>query len=222
MRTLKNSVASTFDVLGMSAGMLWLHRAVRMPYIRVLNYHDVPAHLSGAFEEQLRYYSERFSPVTYDDLLALQAGKWRPRHPGLILSFDDGLASHASVVAPLLERYGFVGWFMVPVGFVDAAPSQQASYAADNRIQVPHSASGSDRTALSWDEVRFLDRAHVVGCHTWSHRRLGADVTRAEAAHPATCERPGSPSARPYVPGPGFVLMTKEPERLAATHDDRR
>ena len=172
-------LARTFDVSGLNAALLRLQALGYGSHIRTLNYHDVPESHAGGFEAQLRFFAERFVPVGYDDLLAFQAGQWEHRRPGLILSFDDGVRSHAEVAAPLLEKYGFTGWFFVPVGFIDTPFEQQREYAEEHSIS-----SGATRPgrppAMSWEEIRALDRRHVVGCHTLHHTRLRATLTAQE------------------------------------------
>jgi peptidoglycan/xylan/chitin deacetylase (PgdA/CDA1 family) len=109
-------------------------------------------------------------------LRALRNGDWPHERPGLIISFDDGLRTHADVVAPLLEQYGLCGWFMVPVDFVDVPPAQQSEWARDHSIQFSPGSFADGRIALDWGDVRRLDASHVVACHTRSHQRLGAEL----------------------------------------------
>ena len=172
-------LARTLDVSGLNAALLRLQAAGSGPHIRALNYHDVPVWQADAFEAQLRFFSDRFVPVGLDDLTALLDGTWHHPKPGLILSFDDGVRSHAAVVAPLLEKYGFAGWFFVPAGFIDTPAERQAAYAEEHNI----SAGGADAgepPALTWDEIRDLDRRHVIGCHTLHHERLRSSLTEEE------------------------------------------
>ncbi len=166
--------------MGIDTALLGLQQALLSPFVRCLNYHDVPPDRADDFERQLRFYRQNFESVDYEDLLALHDGRWRASKPGLILSFDDGLRSHAEVVAPLLERHGFVGWFMVPVGFIDAAPEDQRAFARDHQISHADFNDGEPRIAITWDDVRRLGRRHVIGCHTWDHRRLSADLAPEE------------------------------------------
>jgi peptidoglycan/xylan/chitin deacetylase (PgdA/CDA1 family) len=90
----------------------------------------------------------------------------------LILSFDDGLRSHVDVVAPLLEAYGFVGWFMIPPAFIEAHPDTQRSFAEEHHIDHFGFEYGDSRLAMTWNDIRALDARHVVGCHSWDHTRL--------------------------------------------------
>ena len=152
--------------------LLRAQRRLVSPYIRCINYHDVPPQHADDFERQLRFYSREFGPVDQTALAALRSGRWLSPRPGLILSFDDGLRSHADVVAPLLDAYGFVGWFMVPPAFLDADPATQRAFAEEHRIDHSGFDYGDSRVAMTWDDVRSLDARHVVGCHSWDHTRL--------------------------------------------------
>jgi peptidoglycan/xylan/chitin deacetylase (PgdA/CDA1 family) len=140
-------------------------------YLRAVNYHDVPPSCSANFERQLAYYKRHFSPAGLDDLdRFFTTGRWHQRKPGLILAFDDGLRFHHDVAAPLLEQYGFVGWFFVPPAFAQAPPQGQKEFARKHKIQF--APENSDRIAMSSEEVRDLAQRHVVGCHTLTHSRL--------------------------------------------------
>jgi peptidoglycan/xylan/chitin deacetylase (PgdA/CDA1 family) len=179
MHPAKVALATLFDSVGLSGALLRAQAALFRRHIRAVNYHDVPPSLSTAFEKQLEFYSRHFVPVTMDDLRRLATGEWSHDKPGIVLSFDDGLRSHANVCAPLLEKHGFVGWFMVPVGFVETPASEQAEFARQHSIHA-RDEWGDGRVAMSWDELRELDRRHVIGCHSKDHRRLGDTLSDAE------------------------------------------
>lgn len=180
MRTglrLKRLLASAFDALHVNQVLHQLQVKYSTPFIRVVNYHDVPSHESERFEQQLRYYREHFSPVSLDDLLSFQIGVWNSDKPGLILSFDDGFRSFKETVAPLLDKYGFIGWFFVPPGLLDTPIQQQLAKARESTAMPRHHDIDDGRVFLTWDQVRDLDRKHVIGCHTLTHRRLRSDLT---------------------------------------------
>jgi peptidoglycan/xylan/chitin deacetylase (PgdA/CDA1 family) len=177
---LKRGLASSFEVTGLNRAGLFAQNQLLWPWARALNYHDVPARLAGAFENQLRYFARHFVSVGPEELLALQAGDWPHPKPGLLLTFDDGLRSHADVVAPLLEKYGFRGWFNVPVGFVDTPPHEQQAFARSHRIDFDARDLPDERVALSWRDLRRLDGPHEICCHTFTHRRLGPRLTEQE------------------------------------------
>ena len=100
-----------------------------------------------------------------DDLLALLEGRWPHERPGLLLTFDDGLRSHAEIVAPLLERNGMTGWFMVPTAVLDDDGER------------PSTLHTVGPATMTWDALRRLDERHVVCCHTTTHRRLEASLS---------------------------------------------
>ena len=172
---VKLSLARFCELTGLNSLSFAGLKALAGCHIRAINYHDVPASKNGAFERQLRYYARHYVPVDYAGLTAFLDGTWSAPKPGLIISFDDGLRSHAEVAAPLLEHYGFTGWFFVPLGFVETPAAEQAEYARSHQIQY-FDEFPDGRVAMSLEEVRRLARRHVVGCHTHSHCRLRADV----------------------------------------------
>lgn len=169
---VKDAVTSFTNALRLDALGLYVQRVSLMPFIRAVNYHDVPPSQADAFEAQLKYYMQHFEIVGPSGLEAMATGRWAWRRPGLVLSFDDGLRSHADVVAPLLERHGLTGWFMVPVGFIDESPEKQALYASEHSIEHSDYNYGDPRIAMTWVDIRRMAELHEIGCHTWSHRRL--------------------------------------------------
>ena len=180
MNPMKRRLSTAFDRMGLNRALLSAQRVLCSPYIRAINYHDVPVSQAEAFDAQLEFYARHFEPVGLSELAGFLAGTWRPRRPGLILSFDDGLRSHVEVVAPALERRGFPGWFCVPAGLPDAPCEDHAAFRKRHLIHYDERDYGDRRGVLSWDEVRRLDRDHVIVCHSFSHKRLGADLTEAE------------------------------------------
>jgi len=153
---------------------------IYFPFIRVINYHDVPAKEAWQFEEHLRYYAKHFAPVCYKDLIRFQGGDWKKDKPGLIISFDDGYRSAYETVAPLLEKYGFQGWFFVPAGLIDLPVNIQFEKAAQHRV-FPKSHDPNDpRVFLTWEQIVELDKTHVIGCHTASHCRLNSTLTETQ------------------------------------------
>lgn len=173
----KRVLAGALDVTGANWLLFRLRSLIFHPYIRAVNYHAVPQRWADSFERHLQYYARHFVAVTLSDLDRLHRGQWHHSKPGLILSFDDGLRDQVEVAAPLVEKYGFVGWFLVPTGFVDTPSQQQRDYARDHQIIPAADGAGAPDVAMTWDQVRQLDQRHVVGCHTQSHCRLRADLT---------------------------------------------
>lgn len=155
---VKRQIARLFDVFGINSLGHFVQRAALSPFIRAVNYHVIrPEHVEN-FEEHLKFYSSRFVSVDERILTDFFANwKWPHNKPGLILSFDDGTRDHAEIVAPLLEKYGFTGWFFVPSGWVVTE-------------------KGGNQGSLTHEQLLQLDKHHVVGCHTETHCRLSADL----------------------------------------------
>ncbi len=155
--------AKAFDAFGVNRLGFFLQKKLFAPFVRAVNYHVVAAEDAASFEKHLQYYAENFVPVDLETLENfLQIGEWRAARPGLIISFDDGHRSHFETAAPLLEKYGFTGWFFVPVGLMNLA---------ENRIT-----NQAKQDALTIEQLKYLDSRHVVGSHTQTHLRLHKSV----------------------------------------------
>ena len=174
---LRRALPLAAQVTGVTPLLLARERNWFFPSVRVVIYHSVPQACAATFEEQLQYYAKHYSNVTLADLDGLlNGGNWNQPKPGLIISFDDGMRSHAEVAAPLLEKYGFTGWFFVPTRFVDAPEETQREFARENKISLHEDLPGP-RAAITWDQARELAKKHVVGGHTASHVRLSDKLT---------------------------------------------
>ena len=149
----------------------------KMPYVRALNYHDTPHQFASNFRKQLEWFSCHFANCNYQQLRSfLSDGTWSDSKSGILISFDDGLKSNYDVAAPLLEEFGFTGWFMIPASFLDASSTAQAEFALTN--QIAHQGLHSGDLAMSWENVRDLEkRGHVITCHSMNHRRLSNSLT---------------------------------------------
>lgn len=160
---VKRKIASVFDAVGINSLGHLAQRAALFPFIRIVNYHLITPEHAANFAEQLKYYSTRFVNVDEKALTDfLGSWKWPHDKPGIILSFDDGTRDHYEVVAPLLEKHNFTGWFFVPSGWVIRGNEK------------PEAAGDSD--PLTREQLLYLDKHHVVGCHTETHCRLTADL----------------------------------------------
>lgn len=154
--------------------------------IRIVNYHDVAPDEIAQFEKHLEFFHRNFYKVSMDDFENfLNGAMTKHNKPGLLLSFDDGLRSHSEVVAPLLQKWGFSGLFLVPTEFLQVPRDEQMNYCKQHRIDskaMKHKYSDG-RVSMTIDEVRLLAKTHGVVCHTHSHRRLGRGISLDEAKH---------------------------------------
>ncbi len=162
---IKRKGAAVFDLLGVNALGFAVQRAALYPFVRVVNYHDIPANHVENFEAHLKFYSKCFENVNESSLRSFLASEpWPHRKPGLIISFDDGMRSHFERAAPLLEKYGFTGWFFVPAGWIAERIGGNSEVAA----QI------ADQQTLTLEQLCRLAEKHVVGCHTETQWRLSA------------------------------------------------
>lgn len=164
LNRLKRKAAAGLDLLGFNAAGFAVQKLFMSPFVRAVNYHDVTPEFAKNFETHLQFYAKHFVNVAEADLRAFLDGKWSHDKPGLLLSFDDGLASHVEIVAPLLEKYGFTGWFFVPAERV----TSRKSLGLQEEL--------TDERRLTIDDVRKLDQNHVIGSHTTTHCRLSSDL----------------------------------------------
>lgn len=148
-------------------------------FVRSVNFHCTPAETADSIERRLAAWAERYVPLHVDvldewfDGAGMPAGK-----PGLILAFFNGYRDNYEIAAPLLERYGFVGWFFVPTAWLTVPEAQQRDYARESGMGLPAAIlddTNPGRLALTWNEVRDLQRrGHVIAGHTQSHVRVDA------------------------------------------------
>lgn len=143
-------------------------------YIRMVSYHDTPPADEKQFEKHLRYFSKRYHPATWKDVVALSRGEdWIHDKPGIIISFDDGVVTNYTVAAPLLDKYGLTGIFLIVTDWVDCPIDDQLQYAEDHQISLPGSSWELKQKAMSWEQISNLaDRGHKIASHTRTHRRF--------------------------------------------------
>tara|TARA_B100001113_G_scaffold343930_1_gene331751 strand:+ start:827 stop:1687 length:861 start_codon:yes stop_codon:yes gene_type:complete len=146
-------------------------------FIRAINYHSISEKNIENFKQQLKYYKKYYNNVSMDDLNRfLITGVWDNLKPGIILTFDDGLKNDYKIIKPLIEEYGFTGWFFIPAGFIDCIDNKQYDFAIKNNIiYKDHKKDNSTRLAMSWNEVKELSKEHIIACHTFSHHRMNED-----------------------------------------------
>jgi peptidoglycan/xylan/chitin deacetylase (PgdA/CDA1 family) len=166
-RSIKLTLAKIFDVTGLNALGHFIQRKTFSPFIRAVNYHEINKPWVESFEKHIEFYSTRFVNVTYEDLTKfLDTGKWPHDKPGLIITFDDGSTTHLEAAAPILEKYGFTGWFFVPSGWV----------IEKNGVKGEKPWFVKEIEVLTHEQLKRLDEKHIIGCHTDTHCRLSADV----------------------------------------------
>ena len=158
-----------------------LERSIRSnPVIRVVNFHNTPRVRIGEYREQLARLARDFSSVNEAELeMYFATGRWPKSKPGVIIALYEGYRNGFDVMLPLLEEVGLVGWFCVITGFLKASPREQLAFAEQHDIGMETREYADGRYALSRDELRAIDRRHVVVSHARSHVSL-APLSEAE------------------------------------------
>jgi peptidoglycan/xylan/chitin deacetylase (PgdA/CDA1 family) len=175
---LKRGAAAVMDHVGIHSLSFAMQRWTLSPFIRVVYYHDVPPALAERFESQLVFLKRHFVPASKTDLdLLLRQGVWTHDRPGLIVTFDDGLRSHCEVVAPILDKLGFQGWFFVPVDLVTLPPAEQPAAASRHGVLHDCDTTRDPRVFMSETQLAALSERHIVGCHTATHVRLSGELS---------------------------------------------
>tara|TARA_B100001105_G_scaffold251842_1_gene242338 strand:+ start:2962 stop:3975 length:1014 start_codon:yes stop_codon:yes gene_type:complete len=100
-------------------------RAITAGHPRILMYHrfskvPAPGHVgAGEFEQQVRYISRHYNPVTVSRIaLALYEGESLPRN-SIAITVDDGYEDFFSIAWPILKKYKVPATFYVTTGFVN-------------------------------------------------------------------------------------------------------
>lgn len=178
---IKRNTAAWMNRIGVTSLSSAVQRATLSPFIRVLYYHDVPPAMGAAFERQLRSFEQDYRPASKADLdRLLNHGTWPHDRPGIILTFDDGLRSHAEVVAPILDRLGYQGWFFVPARLVTLEPAAQPEAAVRHSVLHECDTTRDPRVFMTEQQLVALSERHIVGCHTSTHVRLSLELSESK------------------------------------------
>lgn len=145
------------------------------PVIRAVNFHNSSKAKVDDYDRQLAHYSQAFTSVNQDELDDyLATGTWTKSKPGLIVSIYEGYRNGYDVLLPLVEKHGFIGWFFVITGFVNSVIKDELPFALGHDIDMLTREYPDGRYALTWDELRQIDRKHVIASHTRSHQKLSS------------------------------------------------
>jgi peptidoglycan/xylan/chitin deacetylase (PgdA/CDA1 family) len=152
---------------------------VNNAFIRTVNYHTTDRKDAGRIEYQVKYFAEHFAPVSLIDVDEFfETGKWNKKKPGLICCAYEGYRGQYDVLAPILNKYGFRGWFFIPGFFPDVPPPEQEEYSVKNDLETPDSVYYPDgRIAMNRDEIAGLAECHEICCHTGNHFRITKDTS---------------------------------------------
>lgn len=147
----KRIIAMCFEISGLNKLLFnRIKKKTKNNYIRVVNYHEIYKNEISQFEEHLQLFGKLFENCNYEDFKKFLAGeKVFYNKPGIMITFDDGFVGNYMNAAPLLEKYGFSGYFFVSYGLLD-----QDKYMSKEQI------------------LGLRDRGHYIGSHTYTHHRM--------------------------------------------------
>jgi len=149
--------------------------------VRLVNFHATPRYREAEFRRQIEEYARLFEPITPVNFAAAVEGRWEHERPGLMPALFEGYRDNFDVLLPILEEFGFTGWFFLPSAFLAVPPHEQRSFAASHQLHLPEYDEYPDqRVALTWDEAREIARrGHAFACHTRTHTEVRPDTPRA-------------------------------------------
>ena len=145
------------------------------PLIRAVNFHSTARANADQYDKQFAHYQKFFTSVNEEELdQYLTTGRWHKPKPGLIVSVFEGYRNSYEVLLPLIEKYGFTGWFWMITSYINAPVADQLTFAANHRIRQLTREYPDGRYAMTWEELRQIDKKHVIASHTRSHTLLSA------------------------------------------------
>jgi peptidoglycan/xylan/chitin deacetylase (PgdA/CDA1 family) len=134
----------------------------------------VPPHGVTVFEAQLRCLEAQYRLVRAEDLLPAVGTRMRGERFPVAITFDDDLASHAEIAAPILSRFGAPATFFLSGASLEGTSPfwwQRLQQAVDLGLDVPvegdgireqaariERLSGGERVALAEQLERQLGR----------------------------------------------------------------
>ena len=146
--------------------------------LRVVNYHNTPRSGRDALRQELTAYAAAFDTVSLAELDGFFAtGTWASDRPGFIPVFYEGYRNSYDVAGSVCDELGLHAWFAICTGFVECPPAEQELFARSHFIGLVAEERGTDRLALTWDEIGELAQRHTVYPHTSSHAGIADVVT---------------------------------------------
>ena len=128
------------------------------PVTPILMYHEISSEMpkgpfvvsEKSFSRQMTYLAQHGYQVISLDELVSSLGENKPmKSKRVVLTFDDGTASHFRVVYPILKRFGFTATFFIVPTFV-----WKPGY-------------------LTWKEAKDIaEYGFTIGSHSLTHRNL--------------------------------------------------
>ena len=143
---------------GFLSFLFWVEKKKHMPFVRVVNYHEVFPKDFANFKKQINWLGKHYTFVSFSEFREFLRGELLLQKPGLLLTFDDALESNYTVLYPFLREHGLHALFFVPVGLL-----------------------GKNGYMSSTQVKECLDSGIIdIGSHTINHRALVDDLSQSE------------------------------------------
>jgi peptidoglycan/xylan/chitin deacetylase (PgdA/CDA1 family) len=172
--------ATEKDVLKNNPYLMETEHLVRSKsWIRVVNYHNTKIRDKDRFEQEVRIFSENYSPVSFTDLdTFFNTKKWPHEKPGLIPAVFEGWRTGHDVFLDILNKYGFKGWYYIPAFFPDVPIQEQIPFCKPHGLRLFAAEDYDDpRCCMTWDEIREVAKTNEICCHTGTHAELDENMS---------------------------------------------
>lgn len=139
--------------------------------IHILNGHVVHriAPSRELFEDFMLKLSSKVHFINIEDAVRMIINKEEPNEPLVAFTFDDGFEECATIIAPVLNKYGIHGMFFVNPGYIEGDESYISNF--DNHVVLT-----PGKRPMRWNQVEQLHKeGHIIGAHTIDHYMINSD-----------------------------------------------
>lgn len=142
--------------------------------IHLINYHATPSTRAAQYRAEIAACAGRFASLADRGIDGLMAGGGKPLLAPILF---EGFRDNYDVILPILEEFGFAGWFFIPSHFLNVPARRQRIFAARHQLHYGPDEYPGERIALNWGELRDARaRGHLVACHSRNHTALFPDT----------------------------------------------
>lgn len=142
--------------------------------IHLINYHATPSTRTALYRAEIAACAGRFASLRDRGVAGLMAGVGKPVLAPILF---EGFRDNYDVILPILEEFGFAGWFFIPSHFLNVPAPRQRIFAARHQLHYGPDEYPGERIALNWAELRDAKaRGHLIACHSRNHTALFPDT----------------------------------------------
>jgi len=145
-----------------------LFRSRGKAVVQFVTFHDIPPGMEKPFENHLRFLKRKTNVISLGDFLD---GRVSLRQTNIVITFDDGYRSWATVAAPLLKKWGMPATFFVSSGFVGLSKDEESDFLRSRLYCNPDVQRTTGGLSLQ-DLRRLADLGFSIGGHTLTHCHL--------------------------------------------------